>query len=366
MTSLMDLPPEYVVEIRDPAIGLEGFVVIDNTALGPGKGGIRFVEDVTVDEVKGLAKAMTLKNAIAGLPLGGAKAGIRAKPGVDKNLLVRAFAKRLKAFRSIYVSGPDMYMGEEQMAIIADEVGRDYVTGKPLFMGGLPHELGSTGFGVAVSAREALKLMGDSLEGKTVAIEGFGNVGTFAATFLSQWGAKVVAVSDRKGAIYVPEGIDVELLKKIKAEKGSVIYYGKGQVLEKEKLFELPVDILIPGARPNVITMENAPNVKASLIVEAANLPIPAEVEDWLEERGKVVIPDVVANAGGVISSYAEMLGLTPKLMFQMVEEKITSAVEEVWKRRGGEKPSTRRAAVSLAEEVVFKAMELREKGLCS
>ncbi len=357
--------PEKIVIVNDKRIGLSGFLVIDNTAAGPGKGGIRMVPDVTVEEVSKLARAMTWKNAMAGLPFGGAKAGIAANPRVltrDKKMkLMRAFAKALKSLTpKEYIAGPDMNTGEAEMAVFADENGLDSCTGKPAEMGGLPHELGSTGWGVYHSTITALKFLKMKVRGTTVAIEGFGNVGTFTAKFLSEAGAKIVAVSDSKGTIYNPRGLNVEKLIKVKKEKRTVTKYGGGKVLKTKDLFGLKVDVLIPGARPNVINENNYKDVKAKLIVEAANIPMPVEIEEKLWKKKITIVPDFVANAGGVISSYVEHIHGTPEQMFKMVEERIKENTELVLERAKKMKISQRAAALQIAQERVKKAMAYR------
>lgn len=362
-----EIGPEYVIDVRDPTVGLEGILVIDSTARGPGKGGIRMVPDLTLEEVKSLARTMTWKNALADLPFGGAKSGIKADGRAlnkeEKARLIRAFARKLKAFvPELYVAGPDMYVGEEEMAVFADEAGFNSCTGKPLSMGGLPHELGSTGFGVAKATLEMLSFFNEDYVGKTVAIEGFGTVGMFTAKFLYEAGFRIVAVSDSKGMIYVKDGLDVKKLIEVKKKEGSVIYYEGGEVKASDELFYLDVDILVPGARPNVITEENFERVKAKYIVEAANIPIPVEVERKLEEKGKVVLPDLLVNAGGVISSWAELMGFSPKEMFKVVEEKITNNTSAVLESRE-EFGFTRDAAMAIAKERVKDALEKRSRG---
>lgn len=353
--------PEYVLEVFDAKTGMQGVLVIDNTARGPGKGGIRMVPDVTTEEVMGLARAMTWKNALAVLPFGGAKAGIKFDPKSPlKEAAVRAFAHRVKSFvPELYIAGPDMNMGEREMAVFSDEVGTPKAaTGKPASMGGLPHELGSTGYGVALCAKTAVEFQGKSLEGMTVAIEGFGNVGTFAMKFLTAWGAKVVAVSDSKGTIHDEKGLHYDTLMEAKAKKGTVTAYGKGKVLGGAELFGLPVDILVPGARPNVITDANVGSVKAKIVVEAANIPIPYEVEKKLMKKGVLVLPDFVANAGGVISSYCETMGWGEKQMFAVISEKIANNTRLVMERVKDH--DTRAAAMEIAKERVLDAMEKR------
>ncbi|MEM4165905.1 MAG: Glu/Leu/Phe/Val dehydrogenase [Candidatus Bilamarchaeaceae archaeon] len=355
---------EKVVEVYDQKTGMEGVCVIHNTARGPGKGGIRMVPDVTVEEVMGLARAMTWKNAMADLPFGGAKSGIKADPTkltpAQKEAIVRAFARKISELMpEQYIAGPDMNMTEKEMAYIADECKDNrVVTGKPSELGGLPHELGSTGYGVALATKVAVEHDGKNLSGMKVAIEGFGNVGTFTMKFLTEWGATVVAVSDSKGTIYNEKGLDYHKLMETKATKKTVTAYSDGKVLDAKALFELDCDILIPGARPNVITMSNYEKVKAKYISEAANLPIPHDVELLLAKKGKVVLPDFVANAGGVISSWCETEGMSPTEMFSVVKDKIEKNTKIMLER--AKNLETRKAAMEIAKERVESAMRYR------
>ncbi|MFP3949538.1 MAG: Glu/Leu/Phe/Val family dehydrogenase [Candidatus Micrarchaeia archaeon] len=364
MYQVDEIGPERVFEVYDQKTGMHGVAVIDNTARGLGKGGIRMVKDLATSEVMGLARAMTWKNAMADIPFGGAKSGIRADPRAitpgQKEAIVRSFARKLaELMPEQYIAGPDMNMTEREMAYIADELQDPMATtGKPTQMGGLPHELGSTGYGVALCTKVAIEFKGESLEGKTVAIEGYGNVGTFAHQFLEEWGAKVVAASDSKGTIYNPEGLKHEELMKTKQGQGTVIAH-QGEKKEGKDLFELDVDILVPGARPDVITPENVENVKAGYVAEAANLPIKYEVEQVLMKKGVVVLPDFVANAGGVISSYCETMGWNPDTMFKTVTDKIT-ANTKVMMERAQEDNDTRKAAKGVAMERVEEAMDFR------
>ncbi len=354
---------EKVIEVYDQKTGMQGVCVIHNTARGPGKGGIRMEPDVTTEEVMGLARAMTWKNAMADLPFGGAKSGIKADPKKmtpgQKEAHVRAFARKIKdVIPAEYIAGPDMNTTEKEMAQFADEIGSPKAcTGKPSSEGGLPHELGSTGFGVAICTRVAVKHMNKSLNGMTVAIEGFGNVGTFAMKFLEEWGARIVAVSDSKGTIYNKDGLKYADLMKIKAERGTVTA-AKGEKLDAAKLFELPVDILIPGARPDVINKGNVGSVKAKILSEAANLPAKYDVEQVLMKKGVVVLPDFVANAGGVISSYCETMGWNADTMFKVVEEKISANTKIMLER--AKDNDTRKAAMDIAKERVRDAMVMR------
>ncbi len=355
--------PERILDVYDARTGMEGVLVVDNTALGPGKGGIRLVPDVTVLEVARLARAMTWKNALAGLPFGGAKAGIRADPKkIDRTKFVTAFADKVRPFvPQYYIAGPDMNTTEAEMAAFATEL-RDMgaCTGKPEQMGGLPHELGSTGFGVACSTKVALDFAGIGVAGSTVAIEGFGNVGMFTARFLSAAGAKIVAVSDSSGTACLQTGFDVALLEKAKREKGKVTAYPGAKPIPSDGIFGVAVDVLIPGARPDAISGSNKAGVKARIIVEAANIPVSVEIEEEFRERGILVVPDVVANAGGVISSYVETTGGTRAQMFSLVEKTVSANTRTALEKSAELKVSPREAALRIAKERVSTAMQGR------
>ena len=214
-----EIGPEKIFEVYDPKTGMIGFTVIDNTALGPAKGGMRMMPNVSIEEVAKLARAMSLKNALAELPFGGGKSGIIANSkeitAEQKEKIVAAFGKAIRPIcPSQYVAAPDMYMAEKEMATFATANGsHNSCTGKPKdfckgYSCGIPHELGSTGFGVVQATKTAIEYLGEKVEGKTLAIDGFGNVGMFAAKFLTEMDAKLVAASDSKGAVYNPEGIN--------------------------------------------------------------------------------------------------------------------------------------------------------------
>jgi len=365
--------PEKVLQVYDPQSKTQGILVIDNTALGPGKGGIRMTPTVNVEEVFRLARTMTWKCAMAELPFGGAKSGIIANPKKiskeEKLDLVKAFAVALKPVSpSQYVAAPDINTGEQEMAAYALANGSlKSCTGKPAHMCvrpgekcGIPHEYGSTGYGVFHATRVAAEHISIYLKEATIAIDGFGNVGSFLAKYISEFGAKVVAVSDSRGCVYNPDGLDYEKLKKVKEEARSVVNYEPGQVLKNEELFELPVDILVPASIPDVINERNADKIEAKLIVEAANIPATHEGEEKLHEKSVLVVPDIIANAGGVISSYAEYMGENPRRMFEMVEEKIVRNVRLVIRKAEEEKITPRDAALEIAQERIRKAMRKR------
>jgi len=231
-------------------------------------------------------------------------------------------------------------------------------TGKPKELDGIPHELGSTGFGVCHSTLVAIEHLGFDVRDVKIAIEGFGNVGSFAFKFLSEKGARIIAVSDSKGCVYNKDGIEFDKVSRVKKKTRTVINYKPGKVLKNEKIFELPVDVLIPAAIPDVITRRNVNKVKANIIVEGANIPIPHDVERILHQKGVLVVPDFVANAGGVISSYVEYIGGTPEKMFKLVEEKIRKNTKTVLEKAKKEKLSPREAGMKIAKERVKKAMK--------
>lgn len=361
--------PEKILHVYDPEVGMKGVLVIDNTALGPGKGGIRMLPAATTEEIFRLARTMTWKCALAELPFGGAKSGIIADPkqiSKEKKMeIIRAFSRALKPVcPKLYVAAPDINTGEEEMAVFAKENGSmKACTGKPARMCvkpgvkcGIPHEYGSTGYGVVQATFTAAKHVGMGIEGATAAIEGFGNVGSFVARHLVQIGAKVLAVSDSSGCIYNPEGLDYERLYQVKMETRSVINYRPGKVLDNNEIFALPVDILIPAALPDVIREDNVDDVKAKMVVEAANIPTSPKIEEVLRKRGVLVLPDIVANAGGVISSYAEYRGYNPKRMLELVQRKIRRNTRTVLKCAEEKGIGLRDAALNIAEERILRA----------
>ena len=356
--------PEKVLEVYDAKTGMHGFVVIDNTVLGPGKGGIRMTPSVDKEEVFKLARTMTWKNALANLPFGGAKSGIIADPKTfdleKKKAIVEAFSKALKVVApDMYVSAPDMNMGEREMEWFANANGSmKSCTGKPKSLGGLPHELGSTGFGVYHAALVAIEHMGLKPSDVTFAVEGFGNVGTFVAQFLIKDGAKLVAVSDSKGTISnLEKGLDFKELSKVKEETKSVVNYADGEKSSCEEIVEVDCDVLITAAIPDVITRENIDKIKAKLIVEGSNIPMTFELEQVLHGKGVLVVPDFVANSGGVISSYVEYIEGTPEDMFELVEKKVKENTDLVLKAAKEKNVTPREAALEIAKERVKKKM---------
>lgn len=359
--------PEYVVKIWKPEIGLTGFLVIDNTWRGPGKGGIRMTPDITEEEVKRLARIMTFKTALADIPFGGAKAGIKWQGGSDaqKKVLIQEFAKAIKMFTPRkYIAGPDVNTGEKEMQWFVEATGNwRSATGKParlcmLVFGkgkrktqcGIPHEFGSTGFGVAHSTRVAAELKKLPLESATVAIHGFGNVGSFTAKYLQKFGARIVAIADKEGAIFAKEGLNLKKLNEIAAKRKSVINYDTKKRIPSQEFWALNVDILIPASVTDVINETNQDRIKAKIIVEGANIPMREEIEDKLFKRGILIVPDFVANSGGVISSFAEYRGYNPKQMFLTVERKIVRITKEILTESIKSRKNPRLIAVEIAK----------------
>jgi glutamate dehydrogenase (NAD(P)+) len=369
--------PVKILQVYDIETRMKGILVIDNITLGPGKGGIRMTPTVDVEEVFRLARTMTWKCALAELPFGGAKAGIIADPKKiskeDKLNLIKAFAVALKPLSpSQYVAAPDINTGEEEMAAYALANGSfQSCTGKPSHMCvrlgekcGIPHEYGSTGYGVFHATLVAADHVGVSLKDASVAIDGFGNVGSFLAKYLAEYGARIVAVSDSKGCVYNPDGINYEKLVEAKSKTRSVVNYAPGKVLSNKELFELPVDVLVPASIPDVINNKNVDKVKAKIIVEAANIPVTLENEKRLHKKGILVVPDIIANAGGVISSYSEYIGENPRNMFKMVETKIVKNTSLVLKKAKEEGVNPRDAALTIAQKRVKEAAKRRDTKL--
>ena len=351
--------PEKVLEVYHPKSGMRGFVVIDNTALGPAKGGVRMTPTVSPVEVSRLARAMTWKNALADLPFGGGKAGIVANDkhmtAEEKEEFVREFAEGLKVVcPEGYVAAPDMNMAEDEMRIFAKTIGDDKsCTGKPKDMGGLPHELGSTGFGVFHATKVACEHKGLDLKDVTFAVEGFGNVGQFAAKYLTKDGAKLVAVSDSRGMVCNMKGIDYDDLFNVKNTEGTVTKYECDMCKESNSSLDVKADVLITAAIKDLVKPADKDRLKFKLVVQGSNIPMSHETEDELHKKGMLIIPDFVANAGGVISSYVEFIGGSEEDMWKMVEEKVVVNTKLMLKKITKHK-CPREAAYEIAEERLF------------
>jgi glutamate dehydrogenase/leucine dehydrogenase len=361
--------PENVVQVYNPELGVQGILVIDNTALGPGKGGIRISPTVTPLEVFRLARAMTWKCALADIPFGGAKSGIRIDPfKADKIKVMKAFAKLIAPYvPHKYIAAPDMNVGEKEIEAFVNSIGDlNGATGNPARLGGIPHELGTTGFGVGVALEASLGLIGkkiglsEELTGIRVAIQGFGNVGIGIAKFLQRKGAKVVGISDFWGGIYNKDGIDIDLAEKYsyaKSEKQSIKNYKDAEQIDRDDLLTVDCDVLIPCACGDVITVENQSKIKAKLILEGANNATNPDAEQFLYDRGVIVIPDFLANAGGVIGSYAEYKGMSAEEAFLLIESKIKANTKLVLEGHISSGCIPRKIAKKIAEKRILAAM---------
>jgi glutamate dehydrogenase/leucine dehydrogenase len=298
----------------------EGYRVIHSTILGPGKGGVRLDPDVTLDEVRALAAWMTWKCAVVDIPYGGAKGGIACDPrkmsAGEIERLIRAYTL---ALQDIFgpdkdIPAPDMGTGPREMAWLMDEYSKAkgmtthaVVTGKPLVLGGSLGRTEATGRGVTITAMVALEKLGIKPENCTAAVQGFGNVGSHAALLLHERGVKVLAISDISGAYYNAMGIDLKDAVKYRDENnGTLEGYKNAEKIDPEELLFLPVDLLVPAAKEDVITFANASKIQAKLIVEGANGPTSARADDIINSKGIMVVPDILANAGGVTVSYFE------------------------------------------------------------
>ncbi|PNZ97060.1 Glu/Leu/Phe/Val family dehydrogenase, partial [Staphylococcus nepalensis] len=296
----------------------KGYRAQHNQAVGPTKGGVRFHPDVNVEEVKALSMWMTMKCGITNLPFGGGKGGVICDPREMSNLelerLSRGYVKAISQFvgPASDIPAPDVYTNPQVMSWMMDEYSKinrsnafAFITGKPLSLGGSQGRNRATALGAVITIEEAAKRRNMSIAGSRVAIQGFGNAGSFIAKILHDKGAKIVAISESRGALYDPNGLDIESLIELKAQHGRVTPLFD-EVIPNEKLFEIDCDILIPAALSNQINKENAHLIKANIVAEAANGPTTPEATKILTDRDVLIIPDVLASAGGVTVSYFE------------------------------------------------------------
>lgn len=356
-----ELGPAKILILREPRVGLEAVVVVDNVACGPAIGGVRMAPDVTLEEVCRLARAMTFKNAGAGLPHGGGKSGILADPTCppqQKEALVRTLARMIRELTG-YIPGPDMGTNEACMAWIKDEI--DRAVGLPRSLGGIPlDEIGATGFGLAVAAEVATADAALSLKGARVAIQGFGAVGQHAARFLVQRGARVVAASDSRGATYNSDGLDVDALIAHKRAGREVSGFPTGSPMKSEDVIAVECEIWIPAARPDTLTADNVGRLRARLVLQGANIPATDAAEEEMHARGILNLPDFVVNAGGVICAAVEYHGGTQAQAFAAIEERIRANTAEVLERSRSHHLRPRHAATQMARSRIDEAMRYR------
>ena len=359
-----------------------GYRIQHSTSRGPCKGGIRFHPSVNEDEVKTLAAWMTWKCSLVNIPYGGAKGGIKCDPAkLSERELERLTRRYTAAILPLIgpekdIPAPDINTNPKIMGWMMDTFSMfqgytvpGVVTGKPLEIGGALGRMEATGRGVQFVTLSLLRKLGKELKDVTVAIQGFGNVGSITAKLLHEQGARIVAISDVSGGKYCKEGLDINaIIENIESKKGDLSSYkGKGiQDISNLELLELDVDLLIPAAQENQITEENVNRIKAKYIVEAANGPITYEADKVLEKKGVIVIPDILTNSGGVIVSYFEWVQNIQRLLWDedqtnnMLETIITKSFEEVWSMATDKNISPRIAAYMLALSRVVKAKKIR------
>ncbi|MCB0993899.1 MAG: Glu/Leu/Phe/Val dehydrogenase [Acidimicrobiales bacterium] len=352
-----------------------GYRVQHHNARGPYKGGLRFHPSVDADEVRGLAGLMSVKTALVDLPFGGAKGGIDCDVSTLSNRELEQLSRRFveKLHRHLGpledVVAPDVGTNAQVMAWMHDEYAKIYgynpamATGKPLAAGGCPGREEATGRGVVSVTRAVLESRGDGVAGRTVAIQGYGNVGRHAARAFQEAGATVVALSDVSGGVHCPEGVDLTMLDEHVAARGQVAGHGAGANISNAELLALPVDLLVPAALGCAITDRNVDAVQAGVVVEAANAPVSPSADERLNQRGVLVVPDVLANAGGVIVSYfewAQNLQHYPwdeSLIRSRAEDRLTLAARAVCERSHRSGISLREAAFDIGVERVIAAL---------
>lgn len=371
LTLIDEWGPEKIVCVSDQRTGMRGVLVLDNTARGMGKGGTRMSIGLTVREVSRLARTMTWKWAAVDLFYGGAKAGILGDPhDPNKEAILRAFARALaNEVPSEYVFGLDMGLTERDAAIFLDELGdRGAAVGLPRALGGFPYdELGVTGFGVAEAADAAAATLGLEIAGARVVVQGFGAVGQAAAERLVALGAVIVGVSTAAGSVHDPAGLDIARLVALRAAVGDdcVREYGFAPAPADDILY-VDTDILIPAARQDVIDEDVAASTKGRLVVEGANMPTTSTAKEILHRRGVSVVPDFIANAGGVVSAAHSMdsrrsaFRIDPDAVFTMVSSKLRSNTVQVLEDSARSLVQPHVAAQQLAQKRVLEAMVLR------
>ncbi len=368
ITLPLDEPDEYVTYV--------GYRVQHDDSRGPMKGGLRYDSHVNPDEVGALAALMTWKTAVVGLPYGGAKGGVNIDPRqhsrAELQRVTRLFTSELQDFIGprTDIPAPDMGTNAQTMAWIADEYAKFHgwqpgvITGKPIELGGSYGREAATGRGVMMALLEHLAHTGQSIDGKTVAIQGFGNVGSWAALLLAEQGAKIVAVSDITGGMRNPEGLDIPALVRHVADTGGVANFPLGDNFPGQDLLTSECDVLIPAAMESVITQSNASHIQAKLIVEAANGPVSPQADEVLCRRGIDIIPDVFANAGGVIVSYFEWTQNIQGYRWQEheVNQKLHATMKEAYGALLSDRDAKnlRHAAFRLALKRVAEATLLR------
>ena len=320
-------PPARVIDIADPDVGLDAVVVIDHELFPKSAGGTRMVPDVTVEEVARLARAMTWKFAVAGVPYAGAKAGLRFRGG-DRDRVLAAYIERVGELRDFFLTGPDMGTDPgDFLAFAADG-------GAPMWARsyeGMGMDDLAVGYGILGAARVALERLGRPLGAATVAIEGFGKAGAGTARAFARAGSRVVAVSTIEGALVDSDGLDVDRLVELRDTHGDrLVHEAGGEVRPREELFDVECDVLVPGARPDVITRESVGSLRCAAVVPIANIPYAAGAPEALHARGILALPDFVTNAGGVHLYEAPECADDPGACLEAVERLVRETTERV------------------------------------
>jgi glutamate dehydrogenase (NAD(P)+) len=355
-----------------------GFRVQHNGARGPYKGGIRYHPSVNLDEVRALASLMTWKTALVDIPFGGAKGGVNCDPhSMSENelqVLTRTFTRKIDMALGIYrdIPAPDVNTDAKVMAWMMDEYGRKngytpaIVTGKPIALGGSQGRQSATGLGVFYITQRACRDFKIPLTGARVVIQGFGNVGSFTAEYLQKGGAKIIAVADETGGLVNKDGLDIPALIRHVKEKRGISGFSEADVLAKDQIFAVPCEILIPAALNGVITDQNVGPINTRIIIEGANNPINPHADHILKEKGIPVVPDILANAGGVTVSYFEWTQNLQQFYWDerevqhKLETKMDRAYTEVWEMAGKHNIPLRMAAFMVAIRRVYEAVQLR------
>ena len=376
LTAKREVQVQIAVEMDSGELKtLIGYRVQHDNSRGPMKGGLRFHPEVDLDEVRGLASLMTWKTAVVNIPYGGAKGGVAVDVHrLSPRELERITRKFVDEIHDVIgpdtdIPAPDLGTNAEVMAWIMSQHNKYHgfnpgvVTGKPVEHYGIPGREEATGRGVGILAFKTLQRLGRKPQETRVAIQGFGNVGSHAAKFIAETDCKVVAISDLSGGYYRPEGIKIlDAIRYANQNKHSLAGYAEADKITNAELLELDVELLIPAALGNVITAENAPRIRAPLVIEAANAPIEPEADDFLADKGAVVVPDILANAGGVTVSYFEWVQNRQHYKWaidrvrQELDRVLSTAFEEVWNLAHEKNVSLRTAAFMLAIGRVHRA----------
>lgn len=362
--------PEKIVQLYDPEINMQGILVIDNTVLGPGIGGIRISPTITPREIFQFARATTWTCALANIPFGGAKAGIRANLfEIDKSRYIKSFAKKISQYvPEQYIVASDTNVSEKEIALFVEEIGDTRgATGKPERMGGIPFELGAIGFGIGVAIETSLTTahsfvdIPSNLSDVKIAIQGFENIGSTVAKYIDKKGGKIVAISDHWNTIYNKNGINIENALKYSSaatEKQSIKNYKPAKLLPKEEIIKVDCDIFVSTSGRNVLTEETVDFLKAKMVVEGVNNPIAPAADQILHQKRTLILPNILTNAGAVISSYAEYTGKSAEMAFSWIESKVKENTKLVVQRSLEVNIPVRRTAKEIAKERILEAME--------